>query len=200
MSELSEENQLRLFSLDAKLRAEADQILEQSGIGKIIHEARFEPRGSYVMRTMTWRDLDFERTDTQPDWKQHWELGVKLAQTGWVWRFTCVDAYHDPRGMGDEGLYWGLRVTNPLGGDIWKIDLWTARSEEFERGSPKRALWESKLNEDNRYQVLAIKEAVCNLPDYRKNLLSVHIYEAVLEYDIRSIDEFWDWWKKRYGK
>jgi hypothetical protein len=144
MSELLEKNKLRLFSMDMELRAEADQILKQSGIGKIIHEAGFEPSGSYTMRTMTWRDLDFERTDCQPDWQQHWELGVKLAQTGWIWGFRCVDAYHDPRSPGDEGFYWGLQVTNPLNKEIWKLDLWTARREEFERSSPKRALWQSK--------------------------------------------------------
>ena len=148
---------------------------------------------------MTWRDLDFERTDDQPDWNQHWELGVELAQTGWVWGFRCVDAYHDPRRK-DEGLYWGLQVTHPITGEIWKIDLWTARAEEFERGSPKRTLWESKLTEEKRYQILTIKEDVWNLPNYRNNLLSVHIYEAVLEYDIHNINEFWDWWKKRYDK
>jgi hypothetical protein len=45
-----------------------------------------------------------------------------------------------------------------------------------------------------------IKEAVCDLPEYRNILLSVHIYEAVLEHGVRSIDKFWEWWKIHYGK
>jgi hypothetical protein len=194
-----EENRQRLFSLDAKLRAEANQVLEQSGIGVIIRKEGYKPVGSYVMKTMTWRDLDFERTDAQPNWKIHWELGTKFARTGWAWRLRCLDAYREPGGT-DKGLYWGIWVTNPAGGDTWKIDLWTARPEEFELGSPRRSLWERKLTEDTRYHILVIKEAVCALPEYRNNLLSVHVYEAVLEYNIRSIDEFWDWWKKNYGK
>ena len=200
MSESHEKNRPRLFSLDAQLRAEADQLLEQSGIGRILQEEGFEPSGSYVMRTMTWRDLDFERNDDSPDWQWHWELGLKLAQSNWVWSLHCVDAYRDPRNLKDEGFYWGLRATNPLGGEIWKIDLWTAPREEFERASPNRALWDSRLTDDKRYNILAIKEVLWNLPEYRNALLSVHIYEAVLEYDIHDIDEFWDWWKKRYGK
>jgi hypothetical protein len=199
MPDSLEENRRRLFLLDAKLRLEADRMLEKSGVGSIIRAEGFKPVGSYIMKTMTWRDLDFERTDDRPDWQQHWELGLKLAYTGWAWRLRCLDAYREPGGT-DKGLYWGIWVNDPAGGDIWKIDLWTARPEEFERAAPRRPLWESKLNEDSRYCILAIKEAVCNLPEYRQSLLSVHIYEAVLENDIRSIDEFWDWWKKNYGK
>jgi hypothetical protein len=196
MSENSGKNRQRLFSLDASLRAEADTILEQSGIGKIIREAGFKPVGSYTMHTMTWRDLDFERIDNRPGWQQHWELGAKLAHTGWAWRLRCLDAYREPSGT-DKGLYLGIWVNSPAGGDTWKLDLWTARLEEFESAAPNRSLWESKLTEDTRYHILEIKEAVCMLPEYRQSLLSVHIYEAVLEHGIRGIDEFWTWWKKR---
>jgi hypothetical protein len=197
--ESSEENRRRLFSLDARLREEADRVLEQSGVGSIIRAEGFKPVGSYVMKTMTWRDLDFERTDDQPDWQQHWRLGLKLAQTGWAWRLRCLDAYREPEGK-DKGLYWGIWVTSPAGGETWKIDLWTARPEEFEYGAPKRTLWEKTLTEDTRYHILMIKEAVCDLPEYRQSLFSVHIYEAVLEHGVRSLDEFRDWWKNNYGK
>jgi len=197
MAESIDDDKLRLFSIDTKLRLEADQLLEQSGIGEILLNEGFKPSGSYIMKTMIWRDLDFERIDANPNREQHWALGQKLARTGWIWGFRCIDAYkaHD---IDDEGLYWGLQVANPLGGDTWKIDLWTLRFEELCRGSPKRDLWDSKLTEDSRYKILAIKEVLWNLPNYRKNLQSVHIYEAVLENNISTIDEFWDWWKKRY--
>ena len=197
MVESTDTEKLRLFAIDTKLRTEADQLLKQSGIGEILVNEGFKPSGSYIMKTMTWRDLDFERIDANPDWEQHWALGQKLARTGWIWGFRCIDAYNAPD-REDVGLYWGLQVTNPLGGDTWKIDLWTLRFKELDRESPKRDLWESKLTEDSRYKILSIKEAVWNLPNYRKSLLSVHIYEAVLENNINNIDEFWDWWNKQY--
>jgi hypothetical protein len=195
-----QKNRQRLFTLDASLREEADIMLEESGLGRIIEEEGFKPVGSYAMKTMAWRNLDFERTDDNPVMKQHWELGARFARTGWVWGLSCINAYLAPRGMGDEGLYWGLRMNNHEGGDTWKLDLWTARAEEYEPYQPKRDLWESRLNEDTRYEILVIKEAVCNLPEYRNSLLSIHIYEAVLENGVRGIDEFWKWWKKYYGK
>jgi hypothetical protein len=93
------------------------------------------------------------------------------------------------------GFYWGIWVTDPAGGETWKIDLWTARPEEFERAAPKRPLWDNKLNEDTRYNILVIKEAVCMLPEYRQSLLSTHIYEAVLEHGVHDIEGFWEWWR-----
>ena len=199
MVESQQETRDRLFTLEAGLRAEADRMLEESGLGKIIREEGFKPVGSYVMRTMTWRDLDFERCDESPDWVKHWELGKKFAELNWVWRLAAINAYQDPRNT-DEGHYWGLRVSAPGEKNYWKLDLWTARREEFERGSPKRGLWEIKLNDDTRSSILAIKAEVCQLPEYLDNHLSVHIYEAVLEHGVRTIDEFRVWMKDRSVK
>ena len=200
MTESLDKNRRRLFALDAGLRAEADVMLDQSGLGSIIREEGFKAVGSYAMQTMTWRNLDFERTDDHPDIKPHWELGARFAQNGWVWGLRYIDASRDPRTPGDEGFYWRIEATNPRGGEIWTVDLWTARQEVFERGAPNRPLWESRLTEDTRYHILVIKEALCKLPEYGKSIHSWHIYEAVLEHGIRSIDEFWGWWKKHYGK
>ncbi len=197
MNKSLEENRERLFELDAGLRVEADKMLKESELGRIIKEEGFHPVGSYVMKTMTWRDIDFERCDESPDWRKHWKLGERLAKLNWVWGLSAINAYADPRHPGDQGHYWGLRVVRPGEKEFWKIDLWTARREEFERSAPKRPLWESRLTEDARYYILEIKEAVCQLSEYRNNLLSVHIYEAVLENGVKGINEFWEWWKGR---
>lgn len=197
MDKSLDENRKRLFALDAGLRAEADKILKEAGLGKIIKEEGFKPVGSYAMKTMTWRDLDFERYDESPDWQEHWEFGFRLSKHTWLWSLDCIDAWRDPRSIKDAGYYWGLCATRPGAKEYWKLDLWTASREDFARSAPNRPLWESRLNDDTRYHILEIKEAVCNLPIYRRNLLSVHIYEAVLEQGIKGIDEFWGWWKRR---
>jgi hypothetical protein len=193
------ENKERLFVIDSGLRAEADRMLKESGLGEIIREEGYHAVGSYVMHTMTWRDLDFEREIAGCDWQQHWELGTKLAKLEWVWSAHAVNAYTDPR-QTDDGFYWGLRAVRPGEKDYWKLDLWTARPGEFAKGAANRPLWQSRLNDDTRYEILVIKEAVCLLPEYRQTLLSVHIYQAVLLDGVRGIDEFWAWWKKNYEK
>ena len=198
MTDPSSPEAKRLLRLDEELRSEADHVLAASGLGEVLQQEGFSAVGSYAMRTMTWRDLDFERTDDAPDWGRHWELGARLAKISWVWRFSCVDAYRQPNVI-DQGLYWGLRMCDPTGGPTWKVDLWTGREEEFASGSPNRARWDGLLNRKTRSHILAIKETVCRLPEYRRTILSVHIYEAVLDCGVRGIDDFNRWWRTRYG-
>ena len=185
---------LRLSQLDANLRREADEFLLNSGLAQTISAAGFAAVGSYTMRTMVWRDLDFERM-VEPDWSDHWALGQALAKSPWVWRLNCNDAYRDQYNP-DFGHYWGLRASNPNGGPIWKVDLWTARPEEFAPGLERRATWQQLMTEDARLKILAIKEAICSRPEYRKTLLSVHVYEAVLERQVNDIEGFLEWWKQ----
>jgi hypothetical protein len=192
-------DRIRLDKLDSSLRREGKEFLVASRLGPIIAEAGFKAVGSYVMRTMTWRDLDFERMVDEPDWAEHWRLGQALARTGWVWRLNCVDAYRD-QDIEEHGYYWGLRASDPGGGPTWKLDLWTGRPEEFAPALERRAEWNSLMTEASRLDILAIKEAVCKHPEYRKSMLSVHIYQAVLERRIKGVDAFLDWWQSTYGQ
>jgi hypothetical protein len=187
----------RLVALDTKLRAEADQMLAESGLGTIIAEAGYEAMGSYAMRTMTWRDLDFERIRGTPNWGDHWDLGRKLAETRWPWRQVCVDCYRDPRDPRGNSFYWGLRVSFPRNGPTWKLDLHTARASDFAPGRELRSNWLANLTDEARLHILAIKDAVWDRPEYRHTLFSVHIYEAVLDHGVRGLDAFMDWWRGR---
>ncbi len=181
----------RLNRLDADLRREADEFLLSSGLGRIISAAGFMLFGSYVMQTMVWRDLDFERMVDNPDWREHWEWGQVLGGIEGVYRLSCIDAYRDSH-IEESGLYWGVRAIGANGAE-WKLDLWTARPDEF-LGLERRANWMDLMTEESRLDVLAIKEAVHTHPEYRKTVLSVHVYEAVLEHGIGNVEDFWDWW------
>jgi len=199
----------RLFACEAALRAEAEEVLARSGIGAILSLAGYQIVGSYVMKTMTWRDLDFERYE-EPDWQRHWEIGTQLAQTGWCVRLQCIDVYREawPEAQPDFGFYWGLRVVDPRRagsaspGDptVWKLDVWTGRPEEFAAAPPKREAWAAAMTEESRSHILAIKDAVWQEPEYRHSLLSVHIYEAVLEEGVTGVEAFRKWWAAKYGE
>jgi len=198
MTDLCSRETSRLLELDEKLRAEADDVLDASGLGEILQSEGFRAVGSYTMRTMTWRDLDFDRAEDPPDWNRHWSLGARLAKSSWVWKFSCAHAYRQP-GSADHGLYWGLRLSDPAGGPTLKVDMWTARAEEFSLATPNRTRWDDLLTDDTRSHILAIKEAVCALPEYRRDILSVHIYEAVLDCGVRGVHNFKRWWRGSYG-
>ena len=192
----------RLFALDASLRAEADAMLSASGIGALIAEAGYLPVGSYTMRTMTWRDLDFVRCVDQMDWERHWEIGTRLSRTGWVRWIVCSDNFR--RAEPEPSYYWGPRVSDPALGclpdsdeRIWKLDLQTSTTEHLARGLDLRNRWAALMTEEARAEILALKEVLCHTPEYRREVLSVHIYEAVLEAGVRGLEEFLEWHRAR---
>lgn len=197
----------RLFALDEALRAEADALLAASGFGAILTEAGYYAVGSYVMHTMTRRDLDFH-CECEPDWRVYWEVATRLSETGWCARLSCIDVYRE--GWEEYGYYLGVRAADPacpergrLGDPTtWNLDLWTARPEEFSL-RPQREAWSAALTDEARSYILAIKEAVRDglavHPPYRKSVFSIHIYEAVLERGIRTLDEFRAWWEATYA-
>jgi len=191
----------RLFAQDEALRTEGKAVLAASGIGRILEEAGFIPVGSQVMGTMTWRDMDFERCQDEPDWDDHCDLGNRLARTGWCVRLHCVNDYREREG--GAGFYWGLRVADPSRPgpapkehpDTWKVDAWTARPHEFSTAGRRR--WDELMTQELRAEILAIKEVVSREPEYRKTMLSVHIYEAVLERGVRGVQAFRQWWRSQ---
>lgn len=196
---LSQAEKTRLDRLDSDLRSEADEFLCESGLGPIIAGAGYAPVGSYAMRTMVWRDLDFERTVGTPEWRDHLAFAQVVGRSEWLYRVSCVDAYRDESDPNAPGLYLGLRAIDPVGGPKWKLDLWTARAEEYAPGLGRRATWEAAMTEDARLEILAIKEAACSRPEYRRSMLSVHVYEAVLERNIVGVESFLEWWRGTYG-
>jgi hypothetical protein len=195
----------RLFALDETLRREADEVLAASGIGSILSDAGFIPVGSYPMRTMTWREVDFE-LHAEPEPQKFWDMCRELAGTGWCHRMQCVDHYQE-QVFTAYGLYCGIRIACPErtaaptaegGPDVWKLDIWTMREAEAEEQlGRQRRIWESRLSDETRSYILAIKEDACRQPEYGGHLLAIHIYEAVLEQDIRDADSFFWWWRRK---
>jgi hypothetical protein len=189
-----------LFALNDNLHIEADLMLKETGLGKLINEAGYKPVGSYAMQTMTWRDLDFERIENPPNWQKHLRFGEKLMRIDWLWEVDSMntiitDYFHAL----PKGYFWGMRGEYPKGEPTWKFDLWTARQEEFKRGNSRVTNWMSKLTEEKRFYILEIKDAICHTLEYRRTIHSVDIYEAVLDCDINTLEDFREWCKVKHA-
>jgi hypothetical protein len=52
------------------------------------------------------------------------------------------------------------------------------------------------MTEEARAEIIALKEALCCTPEYRHAILSVHVYEAVLEHGVGGYEQFMDWWRE----
>jgi len=56
------------------------------------------------------------------------------------------------------------------------------------------------MTEEMRAEILAIKEELCYTSDYRRRVLSVHIYEAVLEAGVKGYEDFEEWHAQRFPR
>lgn len=91
----------------------------------------------------------------------------------------------------DMGLYWQLRYLDEDGLD-WKIDMWSVHSDH--PGPTSAALVEpmkSALTPETRQAILEIKEQA--LLDATLHCPSIHIYRAVLDDGVRSLEQLKAW-------
>jgi hypothetical protein len=85
-----------------------------------------------------------------------------------------------------HGLYLGMKCFGEQFKE-WKIDVWFVADDSeqtFDEWLTKNLTTEKKL------QILEIKNAIAYHPKYRKEVLSVDIYKAVLENEVTNLEEF----------
>jgi hypothetical protein len=93
----------------------------------------------------------------------------------------------------DKALYWQLRYRGDDGAD-WKIDMWSAPEDyDLPRGEDFVEAMERTLTGETRRVILELKER--RLRDAGITCASVHLYRAVLEDHVRSLDELCAWLK-----
>ena len=179
-----------------ELRAEADSLLA-SGLRDILDDyGMVNIIGSYALRLMVWRDLDVHVVRAELDRKSFFELGARVADLLRPHRMH----YRDQTIISTEGLpsgfYWGVYLGDVREG-AWKIDIWLTNSEDFRAVREYGERISERLTDATRQTILDIKAACWKHPQYRKGFSSSDIYDAVLDHEINSVEEFWTFLRNR---
>jgi hypothetical protein len=172
------------------IRREADQMLE-SGLRALI--ARYgEPHviGSYSLRLMTWRDLDIHVVRDELDLQAFFSLGGELAALLKPHRMHFRDETLIGTAGLPKGLYWGIYLGDEKAG-AWKIDVWATDREDFESVRRFNDGIASRLTDETRAAILAVKTACWRHPQYRRGFTSADVYAAVLDRGVRDVGAFW---------
>lgn len=182
------------------LQAEAEEVLADLDLPALLARAGRPVRvGSSVLGLMTWRDIDFNVLCRDLDADRAFETIRPLAAHPRI-KQLC---YSNNRGRfnatglpQDEGYYWGMRYHTDAGDD-WQLDLWflpeTAPRPEFahlEQIPPR-------LTAETRLAILWIKDVWHRRSAYRGRVLSVDIYDAVLEHGARTPEDFDEYLRQR---
>ena len=178
---------------DEKLRAEADDLLDRRGLRRLLEEyATISIVGSYALKLMVWRDLDVAMHAPGVAVADFFDLGKRVTDLLASWKMFFTDNRNRESASDPVGLYWGIRL-----GDIsrgaWKIDLWALESEEFHARLRECDSLNRRLNSENRLTILRLKSQLWRHPQYRSSVTSHDIYDAVLDHEVASLDEFWEY-------
>lgn len=188
---------VNLDDLSTELKNKALEILSEMDLLEFLTANFGETHivGSVELDLMVWRDIDIEVIATNKPTKEN-AISVAgfIYKNNHVRRVTLID-YTDGDGIKKpKGQYVGAEYTE--NGNKWKIDVWlldTQSSRSFEVTNTLK----SKITPENRKIILNIKNDLFEHPKYRKEFVSVDIYNAVIEDNVHNTQEFKDLLAKR---
>ena len=151
--------------------------------------------GSYALNLMTWRDLDLHLETNEMSEKKFFELGEEIASILKPHRMHFRNGFISKSPNFPKGFYWGI-YSDLKFSEVWKIDIWAMDSKQIKKGQKEFDDLKSKIDSDKRLTILKIKTHFCKHPEYRRKFVSMDIYHAIIEEDIKSIEEFSKWLKK----
>lgn len=182
----------RFLDRQTRLQREARDVLDDLGLIACLQRVgRPVLVGSVVSGLMVWRDIDFNIVCRDPSPGPIVDAMRPLFDHPALRRVSyhnLFGAFNASGNASDEGYYWGIYSypdgdpANPL----WKIDCWF-----LPEGAPRGefdllARMERELTDEMRLAILWIKDAWHAKPSYRDTVLSVDVYDAVLDHGVRT--------------
>jgi hypothetical protein len=152
--------------------------------------------GSYALRLMVWRDLDIHLVQPRPDRNAFFELGARVANLLKPPRMHYRDETIAATPGLPNGLYWGVYLGDERAG-AWKIDLWMTEPQVFQTIRAYGEQLGARLTASARSNIMQIKSACWQHPEYRRGFSSSDIYLAVLDHNVVDVEGFWTFLRQR---
>ena len=184
---------LELLRRQDALQAEARRVVADLDLVPLLSRAgRVEQVGSSVSGLMVWRDLDFSVLCRDLTAERAFEAIRPLLTHP---RITQFD-YRNQTGhrappviRGDERYYFATHCETAAG-EEWKIDVSFWLSDAPRDQLPYAERLRDRLTGETRLAILWIKDVWHQHPEYRDKVLSIDIYDAVVEHGVRTPREF----------
>jgi hypothetical protein len=181
-----------LLRRQAALHAEGEEVLAQLNLMQVLSKiGRPEIVGSFALGLMVWRDIDVEVYCDEVSAARVFDAIRPIIDVPGVYRLTFHD-FSGPRADPSvpDGYYWGVRYHRP-GEEEWKLDIWLISAGTMHRmGRELVRTLPAQLTSETRMAILQLKTTWYALPTYRREVLSVDVYDAVLNHGVRTPDEF----------
>jgi hypothetical protein len=181
-----------LLARQEALQVEAARVLADLGLFALL-SALGQPVqvGSVALGLLVWRDIDVTVLGPELDAARAYVALQPLVSHP---RVRQVQFRNDTGHWNEDptlpdGLYWGVQYRTTAGDD-WKLDIWLLREGTRQPDLDHVASIPPRLTPEKRLAILQIKDIWHRLPTYRGQVRSYDIYDAVLEHDVRTLEEF----------
>jgi hypothetical protein len=185
-------SQADLLHKSKRIKSQADKLLQESkildilaGYGDVLIE------GSYALDVMLRPDLDIFVVSQTHDWNKILDIHQKIMSLKYFREIGFINwmDFEDKNLVSLKGYYFQPKV--PIDDQLWKLDIWFITPDQY-KGSSLTTHFKELLgeDEDKKYRILEIKNAMREGRKYIKGVDGKLIYQAVLENGIKTIDEF----------
>jgi hypothetical protein len=189
-------NQNTLVEKQEILQKQADEVLGRLDLISILSKyGKAKMIGSVALGLMTWPDIDIDlESNVGVNDKDYFKILKEIFGKKNIKQVMLIDNRDSFEKNRPESMYVG--IVYDLDGVDWKIDIrYLNSSNAYAENNLKQI--KAKLTNDKIKTILKIKTALHNHSNYRKEFSGHDIYNAVLDKDISSVEEFGDYLKVR---
>lgn len=168
-------------------KANADRILYEFGLLKRLEEVG-EPHivGSYRMNMMAWNDLDIDIENNTMSLDKMYELSAFIMKT---FQPVWYEAKEEINAEGKKVWFHGFETM--ITGELWNIDLWFFDKETISNAERYCDTITDNTNQIQKDIIVSIKSELISRGLYSfEQYKSIDVYRAVLENNVKNIDEF----------
>lgn len=182
----------QLLSRQDALQAEASRLIADLDLMSLLARAgRAEQVGSFVSGLMVWRDIDVGAVSPGLSVDRAWDVMRPIVARPAVTRVSYANesGHLNTSGRPYDDRHYFVIHYETAAHDDWKIDItfWLTDGPREQRA---RALALRRLPRETRICILWLKDVWHRLPAYPYEVGGTDVYDAVLEHDVRTPDEF----------
>ena len=171
-------------SIDRK--ANADRILYEYGLLKRLERiGKSHIIGSYRMDIMAWNDLDIDIENDTMSLEKMYDLSTFIINT-----FHPV--WYEAKEVDDDGKrVWFHGFETMITGELWNVDLWFFDKETISNAERYCDNIANNTTQTQKDIIVGIKSELISRGLYSfEQYKSVDVYKAVLETNVKNIDDF----------
>lgn len=175
------------MTLNAKI-SDANKILKDYGlIEKLSQIGEVHMTGSYYMDMIVVNDIDINVNNSEMEIEKLYDLSSFILKT------FCPKWYEAKEEVNSDGnIVWFHGFETEITGELWNIDIWFFDEDQIKiaNGYCDGVIRQIKDNPKKKNVIEVIKKDLIELSLYSyDNYSSVDVYEAVLNRDIKNVED-----------